>query len=184
MDEKLSLPYKLLPELAELASTKELSGKLPYGQLTRGSQVFDLSDGISYDLVLTNTGGGVLLAGSACTAGTTVCARCLEDAEFEVEGEVEGYFILNPDTRDVELSDDEFVIVGTDGVVDLAVPIVAAVIFELPQVLFCKEDCAGLCPVCGANLNEQQCGCADKPSPDHPFAVLGQLRDGYWSEGR
>jgi uncharacterized protein len=181
MDEELSLPYKLLPELAELASSKELSGQLPYEQLTRGSQVFDLSDGIAYDLTLTNTGGGVLLAGSARAAGMTVCARCLEDAAFEVEGEVEGYFILNPDTRDVELSDDEFVIVGANGVVDLAVSIVAAVIFELPQVLFCKEDCAGLCPVCGANLNEEDCDCADRPSPDHPFAVLSHLQDDFSS---
>jgi uncharacterized protein len=177
MDEKLSLPYKLLPELTELVSTKELSGKLPYGRLTRGSQVFDLRDGIFYELVLSNTGGGVLLTGSASAAGTTVCARCLEDAAFEVEGEVEGYFVLNPDERDKELLDDEFVLVGTDGVVDLAVPILATVIFELPQVLFCKEDCAGLCPVCGVNLNEEDCGCADKPSPDHPFAILSQLQD-------
>jgi uncharacterized protein len=79
-----------------------------------------------------------------------------------VDGEVEGYFILNPDQQDVELSDEEFTAVGVDGMVDLAVFIRAAVILELPLILLCREDCAGLCPVCGVNLNENPCSCAEK----------------------
>jgi uncharacterized protein len=134
-----------------------------------------LNDGISYAITLANTGGDVLLMGSARAAGVTECARCLEDAAFEVSGEVEGYFILNPDRRDERLSDDEFTAVGDDGIVDMAVPIVAAIISELPQALLCREDCAGLCLMCGANLNEQQCDCATEPSPDSPFAALAAL---------
>jgi uncharacterized protein len=152
-----------------------LAGVLPFDRLTRGSEVFRLATGISYELLLANTGDGVLLTGSARAAGLTECARCLEDAAFQVEGEIEGYFILNPSQRDKEMSDDEFTAVGPDGVVDLAVPILAAIIHELPRVLLCREDCAGLCPSCGANLNDQTCGCADTPSPDNPFAALSNL---------
>jgi uncharacterized protein len=159
VDEEPTLLCKLLHQLAEFGATKELAGVLPCERLSRGIQSFQLEGGISYDLTLTNTGGGVLLTGHARAKGLTECTRCLEDATFEVDGEVEGYFILNPDQQDVELSDEEFTAVGVDGMVDLAVFIRAAVILELPLILLCKEDCAGLCPTCGANLNENPCAC-------------------------
>jgi uncharacterized protein len=178
MDDAPGLSYNLLAELDEPYASRALVGYLPCGHLSKGSQLFTLSDAISYEVLLANTGEGVLLTGTAQAAGTTECARCLEDAAFEVRGEVEGYFILNPSQRDEALADDEFMIVGPDGIVDLAVPIVAALIHELPQAPLCREDCAGLCPTCGANRNERDCGCADKPSPDNPFAALKGLIDG------
>ena len=39
----------------------------------------------------------------------------------------------------------------------------------------CKEDCAGLCPICGKNLDDGPCGC--KKEVDPRLAVLGQLLD-------
>jgi uncharacterized protein len=159
VDKEPTLFFKLLHQLTEFGSTKELTGVLPYERLDRGAQTFILSSGISYKLTLTNTGGGVLLTGEARAEGTTECTRCLEDAAFEVLGDVEGYFILEPDRQDQELSDEEFTAVGPDGIIDLATPIRAAIILELPQILLCREDCAGLCPHCGANLNEQPCTC-------------------------
>jgi DUF177 domain-containing protein len=46
----------------------------------------------------------------------------------------------------------------------------------LPVKPLCREDCAGLCARCGADLNEAACGC-DQIAQDSPFAVLGALRD-------
>jgi uncharacterized protein len=55
----------------------------------------------------------------------------------------------------------------------------SALIMETPYVVLCREDCAGLCPTCGANLNEGDCGCAAKaasePDPMSPFAALKDL---------
>lgn len=167
-----TLPFRLRPKLEETGSYEELEGLLPLDRLYRGSQLFELDGGITYKLNLTNTGGGVLLRGKAQAAGTSECARCLEEASFEVEGDVEGYYILDPSEEDLQQADDEITAVAPDGVIDLWAPITAAIIFELPQVLLCKEDCAGLCPVCGTNLNVGSCDCAKKPNPDHPFAAL------------
>jgi uncharacterized protein len=175
MEEGLELLHKLLPKLAESGASAELSGVLPCDHLTKGFQVFEFDGQVPYELSLTNTGEGVLLTGTARAKGLSECARCLEDALFEVEGEVQGYFILNPDKQDKELSDDEYTAVGPDGIVDLAPPILAAIVYELPQVLLCRENCAGLCPSCGANRNEEPCDCAKQPSPDSPFAVLKDL---------
>ena len=47
----------------------------------------------------------------------------------------------------------------------------------LPVKPLCREDCAGLCPRCGAELNQGPCGCQETRSPS-PFDVLASLRPG------
>ena len=170
-----SLTYEALPHLAETGSHHKLEGVLPLECVYRGHQPFRLDGGISYMIELSNTGGGVLLRGLARGSGMAECARCLEEAAFDVEGGVEGYFILNPSEQELEFSDDEFNAMPPDGVIDLDAPIIAAIIYELPQVLLCKPDCAGLCANCGANLNMESCDCDSKLNPDSPFAVLKDL---------
>jgi uncharacterized protein len=176
MMEITEFTYRVRPELADLGDSAELEGVLTLGQISKGALIFELEKGISYTLNLSNTGRGVLLTGTARITGTTECARCLDPAHVEVEGEVVGYYILNPDEEDEEFSDDESIAVDSSGIIDLATPVIAAIIHELPQVPLCKEDCAGLCPQCGVNLNEQSCSCADQPSSDNPFSVLTQLK--------
>ena len=48
-------------------------------------------------------------------------------------------------------------------------------LLSLPEKRLCKEDCAGLCPQCGANRNEVACGCERNPG-DSPFAALAALK--------
>ena len=175
MEEQLNLNYRLIPALEETGARKELEGVLALRHFFRGHQLFTLEGGISYKIELSNIGEGVLLRGRAHGIGTTECARCLEEARFDVEGDVEGFFIINPTEQEIEQSDDEFTAVPKDGVVDLMSPVVAALIYEMPLVLLCKQDCAGLCQHCGANLNLEPCDCAQKPDPDHPFAILKDL---------
>ena len=175
MIEQQSLSYRLRPDLEETGSYQKIEGSLAMERLYRGHQLFKIDDGITYTVELTNTGGSVLLHGLAHASGLTECARCLEDAAFDVQGAVEGFYILNPSEEEKEQSDDEFTAVSKDGIIDLKAPIVAAIIYELPQVILCKKDCAGLCQVCGANRNREPCDCDKKPNPDSPFAVLKDL---------
>lgn len=175
--ESVDLSYKLIPELAELGSSADLEGVLTLEKISKGALDFALEDGISYRLKLTNTGHAVLLTGAARIEATTECARCLEPARVEIEGEVAGYYILSPGAVRKELADDESFTVDSSGIVNLAIPVIAAVIHELPQVVLCQEDCAGLCSHCGVNLNEETCACADEPPADSPFAVLTQLKN-------
>ena len=50
-----------------------------------------------------------------------------------------------------------------------------AVLLNLPQVPLCREDCAGLCPVCGADRNDEPCGC-EVEAGDPRWATLDALR--------
>lgn len=66
--------------------------------------------------------------------------------------------------------------------IDLGDAISDAVVMDTPFVVLCQPDCKGLCPTCGANLNEGDCGCAEAAeqawvdSDENPFAALKGLK--------
>lgn len=163
--------------LAAAGDTWSLAGHLDEPGYAVGDHEFSLPSGIDYDVVLTNSGEGILATGILRAHAVGTCDRCLEDAEFDVDAEVDGYYLFE---EPEQLSDDEdevdFELVSADRTIDLSGALVSALVMETPFVVLCREDCAGLCPVCGANLNEVDCGCVVEPDPDferpNPFAVL------------
>ncbi len=48
------------------------------------------------------------------------------------------------------------------------------VVLSLPPKILCRQDCAGLCPTCGTNLNLESCTC-EPAAPESPFAKLADL---------
>lgn len=169
--------------LAEAGETWPVAGHLDIPGYELGDHEFSLPAGIDYDIILTNTGDGILATGIVKADVTGACDRCLEPAHFSIASEVEEYFLFELPAAD-EQSDDEddvdFALVSPERTIDLADAVNAAVIMETPFVVLCSEDCRGLCPRCGANLNEGDCGCeakaADEPDPMNPFSVLAALR--------
>lgn len=176
------------PILIELADHIEhpgdsypVSGVLEAAGYTVGEKDFALDGGIGYDVVLTHTGDGVLVSGLVRASVTGTCDLCLEPAHFDIAGEIQEYYLFD-EPEDPDEFEDGFEVVGPERVLDLSAPIADAVVMDTPFVVLCRPDCKGLCPTCGANLNEGDCGCADKAadghleSPDNPFAVLKNLK--------
>lgn len=154
----------------------ERTGVLPETSYVSGTRELALEDGIHYDLVITNTGEGILVTGLARAAVNASCDRCLDDAHFDIAGEVEGYYLFDQPEGEIDQEEDEYQMV-IDNTIDLADPLQAALVIETPYVILCDEDCAGLCPHCGINLNHEQCSCADNViSETHPFAKLAHLK--------
>ncbi|OUP10125.1 DUF177 domain-containing protein [Collinsella sp. An2] len=158
-----------------------VSGKVDIPGYAVGEKEFQLEDGISYDVVLTNAGDGILVSGLVRAHVIGTCDRCLDPAHFDVAGELEEYFLFH-EPEDAEAYEDGFELVGENRSVDLAGPIADAVIMDTPFVVLCRPDCAGLCPVCGCNLNHEQCDCAEQAEEDwvqsdeNPFAALKNLK--------
>ena len=118
-----------------------------------------------------NTAAGVLtLEGEFRAKMTQVCDRCL--AEFTAEKALALDIPLADSLIDEE-SADIFPLDGDE--LDLSAVLEAAFILEMDSKSLCREDCQGLCPDCGANLNEGECSCGKKIDPR--LAVLGQLLD-------
>ncbi len=63
----------------------------------------------------------------------------------------------------------------TGKVIDLDPIVREQVLLELPEYPVCDEQCKGLCPVCGANLNDRECGC-DRHVPDPRWAGLKNVK--------
>ena len=92
------------------------------------------------------------------------CVRCLETCtkEFDVDFHLDYMEGTDPflKVENVELkSGDIYRVYYNSPHLDMSIGIREAIILFLPIAPLCKEDCAGLCPVCGQNLNERNCGC-------------------------
>ena len=174
------LTFALDERLANPGDTLPVAGHLDETGYTLGDHEFELPEGIDYDLVLTNAGEGILATGLLTCHVKGTCDRCLEDAEFDVNAEVDEYYLFE-EPQDMGEDEDEadFSLVSADDTIELSDALLAALVMETPFVVLCREDCKGLCPVCGANLNEGDCGHAEQIAAERlassPFAALAGL---------
>jgi uncharacterized protein len=99
------------------------------------------------------------------------CDRCLGPAEKRFQTEILWVFVHGtPPQPSEELEDKEGEEDFDDGVIrtfiednvlDLRTAAWEEAVLGAPLKLLCSEDCAGLCPVCGTNLNEARCTCSE-----------------------
>jgi uncharacterized protein len=109
------------------------------------------------------------------------CHRCLGRFRLALDEAVDIYLIANeraPKAEEKELAPQELVYEFFDGEVIEVDELVAEQIFlTLPVKMLCSQDCKGICPGCGANLNEEVCGCKAN-SRQSPFAKLKIIKTG------
>jgi uncharacterized protein len=142
--------------------------------------------------------GGRLRAHVDLVDGTTVhvrgrlsgsvrldCGRCLERYHVPLDHELDLFYLPraaepSQDQEDeVELSDREVVVGYYEGTrLDLGEVVREQIFLSLPLKRLCREDCHGLCPTCGQNLNAGACGCPAPEEPEDPrLAPLRRLID-------
>ena len=170
-------------ELFAPAESSHFEGKIEVPVLKAGPDLYTFSEPLDWQIDITNTGDALLVSGTVEGDAKTSCARCLEDVELPVTGEIEGYFLLGGENAQApeDMDEDEFDVLPEDNAIDLSELVQAALLVEVPLVPLCDEDCKGLCATCGANLNEGPCGCAhDADEEDfelakNPFSVLKDI---------
>ena len=170
-------------ELFAPAESSHFEGEYDLGRMEVGPDEYVFAEPLSWQVDVTNTGEALLVMGTVSGRAVTLCGRCLEEVTVSLEGEVSGYYLIEPEAA-AELEDmegDEFEVLGEDEVIDLEDPIRAALLLEIPLVPLCDEECKGLCLSCGSNLNEGPCDCEpvqeeDTALADNPFAVLKSLK--------
>ena len=86
------------------------------------------------------------------------CDRCLEDVEQIFDLDFEREVDLKLDEEGRRQSDDEYNFMEGN-CLDTDVLICNELLVNWPIRVLCKEDCNGLCSICGANLNHGECGC-------------------------
>lgn len=127
---------------------------------------------VNGDVEVNRTARTVHLRGRVATTVPLVCGRCLEPfrqgiAVVLVEESVVGG--APPAGEGV---------VGPDLVLDVTEAVRQQLLLALPMVPVCRPDCRGLCPQCGTNLNERECGCVPGDVIDPRLAPLLKLESG------
>ena len=118
---------------------------------------------------MTNHAGALMLEGTARSVLDLVCDRC--GKQFSREKVVPLDALL---AETLENEDSEENIILLDGAeLDLDEAVTTAFVLAMDTKNLCSEDCKGLCPKCGADLNLGPCGC--RPEADPRWAALAQL---------
>lgn len=99
-----------------------------------------------------------------------ICDRCAEDFEREYTIDLHKIVVEKLENDDDDF-DDFIVVEGCK--LDLDDFVYQEIQLYLPQKMLCKEDCKGICPRCGKNLNEGDCDC--KADVDPRMAALLEL---------
>ncbi len=129
---------------------------------------------------LTRTASGVLATGKLHTVVAIDCRRCMRTFTSPVDIDLQEEFIPTVDVltgRSVPTgSIEEALQIDERHMLDLTEVVRQHIILQREQYPLCDEACAGLCPVCGKNLNEGPCGCQDA-TDDPRWAALRELLD-------
>lgn len=123
---------------------------------------YRIEGNIKGELTFTLLGKRVLMHGKLKVTIITECVSCLEEVKVPVDKEVSVVFeprdeqgeeeiVVDPEGEDISYYKGKAVIPDRD--------IRELILVDIPCYPHCKEDCRGLCPKCGANLNRESCDC-------------------------
>lgn len=131
------------------------------------------TDGVTVTGRLSAAGEGrFYFSGSIEGAVAAECRRCLREVTVSVAEELHLVFA---DADDEEADDsDVYLVDPRSAVVDLRSAIREQWLLVVPAYVLCREDCKGLCPRCGADLNQGPCACP--PETDSRWDALRAAR--------
>jgi len=134
---------------------------------------------LSAHVKLVRTKSGVLLSFSGKSSLRTPCSRCLEPATMPVSLSFEEEFLQTVDVASGlplgTSQDDPAVLIDEHHDLHLAGLVREYLLLALPMHPLCREDCKGLCPQCGHNLNSGPCSCHVEPVDERWAALKGLL---------
>ena len=110
---------------------------------------------------------GVMVRGTVTAPWEGICRRCLNAATGVARADVDELYQVAPKT------DEAFAFDGD--AIDLAPLVRENLLVELPLAPVCRDDCAGLCPGCGTDRNQNSCSCDTTPV-DPRWGALGDLK--------
>jgi uncharacterized protein len=135
----------------------------------------------------------VFFQASSTTILVAPCGRCLAPVTVEVPVRIDLTFVPEDEVREasgvtaqdrgVSRTAGSFAAASVDEetyagkVIDLDPAVREQILLSIPGYPVCQESCRGLCPVCGANLNDGDCGC-DRRTLDPRWAGLEKFRQG------
>ncbi len=155
---------------------KELADRLTVDK----ARIYQFVGPIGIRLRLSRSGGSVSMKSRIAAKVKWLCARCLDPFEMDLVSEFKTTLKPRPANFDlpeeVELTREDLETEFYDGEeIEVSYLVQDQILLTLPQKAVCREDCRGLCPRCGKNLNREVCSCKEE-AVDSRFAALKSFR--------
>ncbi len=134
---------------------------------------------VNVDLEINKKTDHIRIQGTIRGTLQVICHRCLKPFHWPLDENVDVFLVEEqkvPVEEETELEDEELDFDFFDGEIIEIDQLVAEQIFlALPLKTLCSENCRGICPHCGANLNEEECKCEGGRKAS-PFAKLESIK--------
>ena len=127
------------------------------------------------------SGNAVFVNGHVETRAQVECDRCLKPIELPVNADFTLEYMSGAEyeaSQVAELTEDEMSVSVFDGsAIDVDEIVKEQILLTVPTRLLCREDCKGICPVCGRNRNESSCDCRVTAADDR-WSALRKISQG------
>lgn len=161
----------MIIKVSEIDDEVSLAGELdpetlsPWRSETEG---FRVASPVRYDLTLRKESRSVVVLGSVECVVQMACSRCLDECaiplSFGIDLELEPKESM-PAVSELEIRGHEMDVDYFDNdEVDLVSIIGSEMLLNIPMMPLCRDDCRGLCDVCGINRNYESCLCDNRPA--------------------
>jgi uncharacterized protein len=153
-----------------LLDLSQMRGERDRLQRTYAPSAFDTTDEeygivqpvtLAFDIYKKNR--EVTLVGRVSTVLELQCSRCVEPFTLPLDAAFDLFYLPHSENTgegEVEIEEDDLeTAFYRDDVIDLGQLMKEQFYLALPMKPLCREDCRGLCPQCGANLNQSSCAC-------------------------
>jgi len=134
-------------------------------ELELKSEGADFVQPVKVELTLRKSGDSLFCTGVTRTEVNMQCSRCLESYPHNLVANLDFLVKVGKDKIEIEYQDQaEELIFSGNQIFSLDKLVKESIMLNLPLKPLCSEDCKGLCPVCGVNLNISSCKCKKEES--------------------
>ena len=170
----------MIVELTDIAgASRRFDFELSPDELDLEDSDLSLKSGVHVTGEVEKTAAELMVRGSITGDGEIECSRCLDPVEqklkidFQVSFVTPEHFSADKENEVGEADLDTDILEGDR--IDIKDIVREQILLNIPEQVFCRPDCKGLCPKCGANRNLIDCNC-DLNETDPRWAALKNLR--------
>lgn len=110
-------------------------------------------------LTVEKTNRQLLLNAEAQSGGIFICDRCLDEFQREVISDYSVMYVQGSKGGEMDEEKEVQYLAPDANMIDIGEDVRQFLLLALPLKMLCKEDCLGLCPICGTNRNKSTCSC-------------------------
>ena len=152
------MKFDILDVISTADKKREIPVTTEMSEVSVSGGRFPITDIKPFSICLTNDNNKQLLVSGATTLDVVIpCDRCLEDTVHTFDIVIDRTVALE-DGKVITTEDEEITFLEGQWL-DVDRLIYDEILVNWPTKVLCKDDCKGICPVCGQNLNRQDCGC-------------------------